>query len=111
MRPRRRYLAVPLCAALVLVGCHRSTAPAGTPFVTGPIQQILPDGRLRVADESGGCGAIVSVGTKTTVDGVGSGAAATRPMLPVGQRVAVWITGAVRESCPAQVSAQHIRRL
>ena len=106
--PRRRRLLPFLAAALLAVACRGATIPDEAPYVMGPIQQVLADGRIRVASEAGEpCGAVVTVSPRTRIRTRG-GRTLDRSALTVGKRVSVWITGAVLESCPTQVSARFV---
>ena len=96
--------------ALLAAACSRGTAPGdGAPFITGPVVAVLEDGRIQVADgsDSTRCGAVAGLGRSTRVLARDGGPRA-RTAIAAGQRVSVWITGTVRESCPAQVDARVV---
>lgn len=109
-RPRiraiRRWLS--LGAVLLLAACKGATIPDEDPYISGPIESIMADGRLRVAPEPGEeCGAVVAIGERTRIR-ARSGAVVHRDALVAGRRVSVWIDGPVLESCPTQVAARFI---
>lgn len=117
----------PALIAAVIVGvvsCSQRTTDPGAPFLRGIITSRESFG-ADTADRAGMAAAIlvdgtslhpaltpcqaqarIDVGRSTQVvrDGTPSDVGA----LVVGRRVAVWITGPVRESCPPQAEAARI---
>ena len=105
---RFRRSLLPLGALFLLAACKGTTIPDEAPYVAGPIERVLPDGRVHVAGEQGeSCGAVVGIGPRTTIR-TRAGVPANRSALVAGRRVSVWITGPVMESCPTQVSARYV---
>lgn len=116
-----------LIAAVVVTGiaaCSQRTTDPGAPFLRGIITSrepflfgaggrvdsapaILVDGTsLHPGLEPCQAQAKFGIGRSTQI--VRDGAPSDMGALVVGRRVAVWITGPVRESCPPQADAARI---
>lgn len=117
----------PALIAAVIVGvvsCSQRTTDPGAPFLRGIITSRESFG-ADTADRAGMAAAIlvdgtslhpglepcqaqarIDVGRSTQI--VRDGAPSDMGALVVGRRVAVWITGPVRESCPPQAEAARI---
>lgn len=79
-------------------------------YIRGPITQMTDRGILveENPNESSGSNKAFLRLTADTQIGSADGRALTRNELRVGQRVAVWVTGEVRESYPVQATARRI---
>lgn len=80
--------------------------PAEEPYITGTVQQVLPDGRILVVSETNQAVVDLPGGTKVYVRSTGAKAKVSN--IQVGQTVSVWITGTIRESFPVQVTADVV---
>lgn len=118
---RRIGLSARLVAALVgpaaLLGCHTdAAAPASATinepfFISGSITETGRPWGYRVKGEPGTSyrvtDAYFSVGSGTLIQRA-DGSTATTADLVVGQKIRLWITGAIAESLPPQVGARLI---
>lgn len=115
MRITTWLIAAILLAAAFAGGCggQSSTAPpAGKPYMEGAITQIAKDRVLveEVPDQQQGnkCWMTVSDRTRVLIK-VGEEVKLAGPaQLAVGQRVQVWVSGAILESYPCQAGADAI---
>jgi len=119
---------VSIVGAALVLGCSSGIAEPATPFLRGVITSRAPiligvqdgaatrvdsipamfvDGRgIWPAPEPCAAQALFAIGSGTQV--IHQGVPTDTAQLVVGQRVAVWITGVVLESCPPQAGATRV---
>lgn len=113
IRSTQLAIVVALAACAAPTGGPAGGPPDGPPYIEGTASAVTPadgGGTVLVEEEGEGNKAVLTVTADTTVvQEVGGGyEPITFDQLAEGQRVAVWVSGPVRESFPVQATADAV---